>query len=428
MRKLKLKIPFTNRVLELRASTLSNPSKWAIDWFGGFQSKSGANVNEETALRVTAYLAAVKVISETVASLPLLTYQKLKEGGKARAPNHPMFTILHDIGNEEMTAYTMRETIQGHACNWGNGYAEIERDFNGNLIGLWPLLPDRTFPERNPTTKKIQYRTIIDNQQFVLPFEKVLHIPGFGFDGLVGYNPVLHAREAIGISLATEEFGARFFGDGANPSGIIEYPGKMKELAVQEFKKDAKANYGGLGNSHRLMVLEEGLKFHQTTIPPEVAQFLETRKFQIAEIARVFRVPLHMLAELDRSTNNNIEHQGIEFVTHTIRPWLVRWEQAIHMRLLTPAERRKGFFAEHLVDALLRGDTESRYNAYAVARQNGWYSVNDIRSKENENPVPGGDAYTMNGNMIPIDQAGTVPINKPGGGGGKTNDKKVLEP
>lgn len=363
-------------------------------------------MNEQSALRVTAYLAAVKIISETVASLPLIVYRRIQPRGKERAPDHPLYTVLHDQANSEMTAYQFRETLQGHILNWGNGYAEIERDGAGRVIGLWPLLPDRTWPERDQETQRLQYRTILpDGQQILLPSERVLHIPGFGFDGLVGYNPVKLAREAIGMALAAEQFGADFFGNGAKPSGIVEYPGRLSDEAYKRYKEEVQEAHGGLGKQHRLMVLEEGLKYHQVTIPPEEAQFLETRKFQVAEIARIFRVPPHMLGDLERATFSNIEHQSIEFVVHTIRPWLVRWEQAIRMKLLTPAERRE-FFAEFLVDGLLRGDIESRYNAYAVGRQNGWLSANDIREMENMNPVPGGDVYMVNGNMVPIDQAG----------------------
>lgn len=407
MRELKIRIPFTNRFLNIETSTLSNPSRWLVDWLGGGSTaKSGVVVNEQTALQVTAYLAAVKIISETVASLPLFVYKRLETGGKARAPDHPVYEVLHNQANSEMTAYQFRETLQGHICNWGNGYAEIERDGAGRVRGLWPLLPDRTWPERDPNTKKIRYRTTLPNgEQVLLPFENVLHIPGFGFDGLVGYNPVRLAREAIGMSLATEEFGAKFFGQGANPGGIIEYPRKLSDQAYERYKKDAHEEYSGLSNTKRLMILEEGLKYHQITIPPEEAQFLETRKFQVAEIARIFRVPPHKLGDLEKATFSNIEHQSIEFVVDTIRPWLVRWEQSGRMKLFTPSERRV-FFAEHLVDGLLRGDIESRYNAYAVGRQNGWLSANDIREMENMNPISGGDVYLVNGNMTPADQAG----------------------
>lgn len=402
---MKIKIPFTDKFLNLETSSLRNPKQWLVDWFnGGSASKSGATVNERTALQVTAFLAGVKILAESVASLPLITYQKLEPRGKARAPNHPVYEVLHDIANEEMPAFQLRETIQGHAVNWGNGYAEIQRDGGGRVRGLWPLLPDRTWPERDPKTQKLRYRTtLMTGEQVILPFENVLHIPGFGFDGIVGYNPVILAKEAIGLSLATEEFGANFFGQGATPSGIVEYPDKLKEEAYQRYKKDVRTAHEGLSKSHRLMILEQGLKYHQVTIPPEAAQFLETRKFQVTEIARMLRIPPHMLAEMDKATFSNIEQQSLDFVVNSLRAWLVRWEQMIKMKLFTRADRAKGFFSEHLVDGLLRGDIKSRYEAYAIARQNGWYSVNDIREKENENPVAGGDTYSMNGSFIPID-------------------------
>jgi len=390
----------------LNITTLSNPDRWLVEELGGGKAKSGVVVNEQSALRVTAYLAAVKIISETVASLPLIVYRRLQPRGKERAPDHPLYTVLHDQANSEMTAYQFRETLQGHICNWGNGYAEIERDGAGRVIGLWPLLPDRTWPERDPVTQRIRYRTTLpDGDQVILPYERVLHIPGFGYDGLVGHNPVRLAREAIGMALATEEFGASFFGQGATPSGVVEYPNTLSDEAYERYVKSVREAYEGLSKAHRLMILEQGLTFKQITIPPEEAQFLETRKFQVSEIARIFRVPPHMLGDLERATFSNIEHQSIEFVVHTIRPWLVRWEQAIRMKLLTPAERRE-FFAEFLVDGLLRGDIKSRYEAYAVGRQNGWLSANDIREMENMNPIPGGDVYMVNGNMMPVEQAG----------------------
>jgi len=395
--------------LELRSS-LSNPDQAFREWAaGGENANSGVSVNEQSALRVTAYLAAVKIISETLASLPLNVYRKLETGGKARATEHPAYEVLHNQANDEMTAYQFKETIQGHICNWGNGYAEIERNGAGRIVALWPLLPDRTWPERG-RDNKIYYRTVVSktNQQVILPFDKVLHIPGFGFDGLIGYNPVRLAREALGMALAAEEFGARFFGDGANVGGIVEYPGKLSDTAYERYKRQANEQAAGLKKSHRLWVLEEGLKYHRVGIPPEEAQFLETRKFQIAEIARMFRVPLHMLAELDRSTNNNIEHQSIEFVVHTIRPWLVRWEQQLRMKLFTTAEKRSGFFAEFLVDGLLRGDAKSRNEALQIQRQNGIINADEWREIENMNPQPGGQGqkYLVNSAMVAVDQIG----------------------
>lgn len=419
MRTIKIKIPFTNYALNIRASNLTNPSKWLEDFFrGGRASKSGVHVSDESAMRVTAYLAAVKIISETIASLPLNIY--LDKGDKReRAPNHPLYEVLHDQANKEMTAYTFRETIMGHILNWGNGYAYIDRNGAGQVTALWPLLPDRTRPDRDEKGNLFYWTQLPNGEPKKLdPFD-VFHIPGFGFDGVVGYNPVVLAGEAIGLSIAAESFGASFFGNGANPSGIIEHPRSLSKDALESFKKDVRGKYEGLNSAHKLMILEEGLKYHQITIPPDAAQFLETRKFQIAEIARMFRVPLHMLQELDRSTNNNIEHQSIEFVVHTIRPWLVRIEQRIRMQLLSKRERKEGYYAGFVVEGLLRGDTKSRYEAYGVALDKGWMSANEVRKLENLNPYEGGDQY-----RVPLNTARVLPDGSTDSEVKKTNGKE----
>lgn len=409
--KTRIKIPFTNRVLEFKNSTLAEPERWLVDALGGQPTHAGVRVNETTAMQSAAVYACVRILAETIASLPFPVYERISTRGKARAPDHPLYSVLHDAANDEMTSFTLRETLMGHLSTWGNAYAEIERDNAGRIRALWPLRPDKTKPERNAVTKKLQYRTLLpDGTQAILPFDRVLHIPGLGYDGLVGYSPIAIARQAIGLSLATEEFGSRFFGEGAHPGGIIEYPGTLSDTAYERYKKDVQEKYGGLGKSHRLMVLEQGLKYTQVGIPPEDAQFLETRKFQLNEIARIFRVPPHMIGDLERATFSNVEQQSIDFVVHTIRPWLVRWEQSIKLKLFSVAEQRR-FFAEFVVDGLLRGDIKSRYEAYAVGRQNGWLSANDIREMENLNAIDGGDIYLVNGNMIPADQAGQ------GGGG-----------
>ncbi|SDX45301.1 phage portal protein, HK97 family [Marininema mesophilum] len=400
---------FVSGIWEKR-SGLSRPDRWLTEAMGGRPTSSGARVNEDTALRSTAVYAAVRVLSETIASLPLAVYQRMPGGGKDKAVNHPLYTILHDIANEEMTAMTLRETLQGHLALRGNGYAEIEYDKAGGIRALWPLRPDRVTPERLPSGK-LQYRLLLpDGQGVILPAERVLHIPGLSYDGLIGYSPIALAREAVGLSLATEEFGARFFGNGAQVSGVLEHPGRLGEEAQRNIRGSFEEAHSGLSRSHRLMILEEGMKYSRIGIPPEDAQFLETRKFQLTEIARIFRVPPHMLADLSQATFSNIEHQSIEFVTHTIRPWLVRWEQAISMKLLSPVER-KSLFTEHKVDGLLRGDIKSRYEAYSIGRQNGWLSANDVRDLENMNPLPEdqGDMYLVPLNMVPADQVGQVP-------------------
>jgi HK97 family phage portal protein len=372
----------------------------------GSPSHAGVIVNESNAINYSAVYACVRVISETVASLPLHVYQRIPGGGKQRAPDHPLYDILHDLPNPEMTSFTLRETMMSYLLLWGNAYAEIEWGSDGFIRALWPIPPHCIQVERNER-QQIQYRVSFpDGTQRILPEARILHIPGLSFDGLQGISPIRAARQAIGLGLAAEEFGARFFGNGTHLGGILKHPGKLSDQAHKHLKESINEAYTGLGKSHRLMLLEEGMELEKIGIPPEDAQFLETRKFQVAEIARIFRVPLHMIGDLERATFSNIEHQSIEFVVHTIRPWLVRWEQAMKWKLFLPTERRS-FFAEFVVDGLLRGDIKSRYEAYAIARQNGWMSADDIREMENMNPLPGGQGqiYLVNGNMIPVDQA-----------------------
>lgn len=380
--------------LEKRSGiTLTSPE--AIELFGVEKSAAGRSVTPNTAMQASAVFACVRVIAESIASLPLFVYRATKEG-KEKAYDHPAFYVLHDLANEEMTSFTFRETMMTHLLLWGNAYAEIEYDRMGNVKGLWPLRPDNVFPERDPQGK-LQYRVLLpDRTGAILPKERVLHIPGLSFDGIVGMSPIAMAREAIGLSLAAEEFGARFFGNGAKPGGVLEHPGKLSKEAVERLRDSWNKMHQGLTNQHRIAILEEGMTYKQIGIPPEDAQFLQTRKFQLEEIARIFRVPLHLIQDLEHATFSNIEHQSIDFVVHTIRPWVVRWEQALNWKLFGTSTK---FFAEFNVDGLLRGDIKSRYEAYAIARQWGFMSVNEIRSLENLNKVPNGDIYLQPLNM-----------------------------
>lgn len=361
-------------------------------------------------MTVSAVYSAVRRISESIGSLPLHVYKRLDGGGKAKATDHPLYAILHDMPNPEMTSMVFRETLMTHLLLWGNAYAMIEFNKRGQVIALWPLAPYRVQPYRDLYTWQIYYTVMLPGGQVkTLQADEMLHIPGLGFNGLVGHSPIHMARESIGIALATEEFGARFFSNGANVGGVARHPGKLSEQGSKNLRASINDVYGGLGKSHKVMLLEEGMEFEKVAIPPNDAQFLETRKFQVTEIARWFNIQPHMIADMENATFSNIEQQSLEFVVHTIRPWLVRWEQAIYQKLLLPQERTK-YFAEFLVDGLLRGDIKSRYDAYAVARQNGWLSANDIRENENMNPITGGDVYLVNGNMIPAEKAGTISI------------------
>lgn len=379
-------------------------------WFGSTyhflfgSTNSGKMVNESTAMQTTAVYACVRILAETVASLPLYTYVNT-ESGKEKARGHPLYTLLSDAPNSEMTSFVFRETLMGHLLLWGNSYAQIIRDGRGKVLALYPLLPDKMEVKRNENGE-IYYSYHSDGKDHHLRNTDVLHIPGLGFDGLIGYSPIAMAKNAIGMALATEEYGAKFFANGANPGGVLEHPGVVKD--PKRVRDSWNQVYQGTSNAHRVAVLEEGMKFSPIGIPPEQAQFLETRKYQTEEICRIFRVPPHLVGDLERATFSNIEHQSISFVVHTIRPWLVRIEQSINKALFTEKEREK-YFVSFVVDGLLRGDYESRMKGYSIGIQNGFMSPNDVRSLENMNPISdkeGGNIYMVNGNMLKLKDIG----------------------
>ena len=313
-----------------------------------------------------------------------------------------------------MTAFSFRETLMTHLLLWGNGYAQIVRNQRGEVIALYPLMPDRMTVDRDSrgciyyeyTRSDSDVKSLGRKSSVILSPEDVFHIPGLGFDGLVGYSPIAMAKQAIGMGLACDEYGAAFYQNGAQPGGVLEHPGVVKD--PKRVRDSWNAIYQGSKNAHRIAVLEEGMSYKPISISPEQAQFLETRKFQIDEIARIFRVPPHMVGDLDKSSFSNIEQQSLEFVKYTLSPWITRWEQTIHRSLLLPSEKPR-YFARFNVEGLLRGDYQSRMNGYAVGRQNGWMSANDIRELENLDRIPteaGGDLYLINGNMTKLEDAG----------------------
>lgn len=414
------------RVLEKRQSPENpqTPLSEAVDWLfaalGGVRTESGVAVSEFTALQFPPVWAAVRAIAETVASVPLITYRRLPRG-KERALNHPNYSLLHDQPNPEMTSMQFRELMMGHVLTWGNAFAEIERDAGERVRALWPLLPDRTSAERVNGAKR--YRTRLpDGREIMLSSARVLHIPGLGFDGLMGYSPIAYHRQTIGLGKAAELFGSLFFGQGANSRFIMRHPNTLTKEAYDRLKDSISQQSEGLSRAHRTMILEEGMQIDKLTIPPEDAQFLQTRKFQVTDIARIYRIPPHMIGDLERATFSNVEQQAIDFVVHTIRPWLVRAEMIYKVSLFgmnTP------FFAEHLVDGLLRGDIASRFQAYNVGIQSGFLTRNEVREKENMNPIQGLDEPLVPLNMIsatipspaPSDNSDTTPRALPSGNG-----------
>ena len=376
-------------------------------------STSGKAVTERSAMQMTAVYSCVRILAEAIAGLPLHLYRYTPDGSKVKAVDHPLYLLLHDEPNPEMSSFVFRETLMTHLLLWGNAYAQIIRNGKGEVIALYPLMPNRMSVDRDEHgqlyyiyTRASDEAKTMTGMTVLLPPSDVLHIPGLGFDGLVGYSPIAMAKNAIGLAIATEEYGAKFFANGAAPSGVLEHPGTIKDPS--RVREAWMSQFGGSANSGKVAVLEEGMKYTPISISPEQAQFLETRKFQINEIARIFRIPPHMVGDLEKSSFSNIEQQSLEFVKYTLDPWVIRWEQSIQRALLRPEEKKR-YFAKFNVEGLLRGDYQSRMNGYAVARQNGWMSANDIRELENLDRIPaeaGGDLYLVNGNMLPMQHAG----------------------
>ena len=403
-------------------------------YMGG--TSSGKAVTERSAMQMTAVYSCVRILAEAIAGLPLHLYRYTKDGGKEKAIDHPLYLLLHDEPNPEMSSFVFRETLMTHLLLWGNAYAQIVRNGRNEVVALYPLMPNKMTVDRNENGHLYYtyYRggdEAIKNKEYavVLKPSDVLHIPGLGFDGLVGYSPIAMAKNAIGMAIACEEYGAKFFANGAAPGGVLEHPGTIKD--PQRVRESWQSTFGGSGNANKIAVLEEGMKYTPIGISPEQAQFLETRKFQINEIARIFRVPPHLVGDLEKSSFSNIEQQSLEFVKYTLDPWVVRWEQSIMRSLLLP-EEKPDYFVKFNVEGLLRGDYQSRMNGYAIARQNGWMSANDIRELENLDRIPtedGGDLYLINGNMLPMASAGAF-ANTNTNNDGKEDpdeDEEVLE-
>jgi HK97 family phage portal protein len=378
------------------------PAQWLIDYFtGGSESASGVRVNEQSALKYTPFWAATRIISGTVGSLPFKTYETRDDGGKNPIKTHPVYKLLHDRPNDYMDALTFLETRQAHVLTHGNGYAEIQRDGGGRPIALWPLLP-------NTVSRKIYknlvpyYEVRLPNGELAfLPDYDVLHIKGLGFDGYTGYNVVQYHKDAIGYGIAVKDYGARFFANDASPGGVLEHPAAMSQAAYDRLKASWLEKHQGLKQSHRLQILEEGMKFAKTVIDPAQAQALEIQKYTVDDCSRIFNMPPHMLGSMEFSKYNNVEQLELEFIKRTMLYWFRKWESECNYKLFMPSEYGK-YFCEILYEGLLRGDIKTRFECYNIGRNIGVYSINDIRIKENMNPIgPAGDIYLEPLNMVP---------------------------
>jgi len=397
-------------------------------------STSGKAVTERSSMQMTAVYSCVRILAEAIAGLPLHLYRYKADGGKEKAIDLPLYHLLHDEPNPEMSSFVFRETLMTHLLLWGNAYAQIIRNGKGEIIALYPLMPNKMTVERDEHgnlyyeySHSSEEANTMKGNTVRLKTTDVLHIPGLGFDGLVGYSPIAMAKNAIGMAIACEEYGAKFFANGAAPGGVLEHPGVIKD--PQRVREAWQGQFGGSGNANKIAVLEEGMKYTPISISPEQAQFLETRKFQINEIARIFRVPPHMVGDLEKSSFSNIEQQSLEFVKYTLDPWVIRWEQSLSRILFTKDEKKELFFKFN-VEGLLRGDYQSRMSGYATARQNGWMSANDIRELENLDRIPaedGGDLYLINGSMLPLINAGAFANKQPNNKEETKNNEEVLE-
>jgi HK97 family phage portal protein len=398
------------RVKKVFNLSLSNPKAWNTSlWnLAGSTSVSGEVVTEETALTYSAVWNAVTLISGTIASLPL-HLMRTNGRSKERAVEQSVYPVLQTRYNPYMTAMAGRECLASHALTWGNGYAEIVTDEFGDIVALWPIAPNRCTPRM--VDDKLVYEITIPNsgEQVILPWERVLHVPGIGFDGFVGYSVIAMARKSIGLGMSMETFGSLYFGQGTHPGVVVKHPGKLDGSTHANLKQSLTDVYSGLGQSHRLMLLEDGMDMEKVGIPPEDSQFIESRAFQIPEVARWYNLPPHKLKDLTKSSFNNIEAEQSSFVTDSILPWLIRFEQNYQMQLLTKLQVKSGFYFKHVIEGLLRANAKDRAEFYKIMLNNGVFNINEVREKEDMNPVDGGDIHLVPMNMISLEYAGEPP-------------------
>ena len=366
-----------------------------VEWLSGPSSITGQRVSVDTAMQLSAVYACVRVKSEDLASLPLILYRRL-ERGKERAPEHSLYRILHDQANPQMTALQFRETMATHLELRGNAFANIERNSDGTVKWLWPLNPTRMDKPMLATDGRLLYRYWLPNgTQAILTQDEVFHLRGMSFDGVLGVSPIEAQRETMGNALAAMEYGTRFFANNANPSGVLQAKSRISEEAAKRLRNSWNDAHQGLSNAHRVAILEEGMEWKQISITPEDAQYLESKKYSRSEIAGIYRVPPHKIADLERSTFSNIEEQDIDYAKSTIRPMARRWEAQTNMSLLLPSEQSR-YLSEFLLDDLLRGKTLERFEAYQKAW---WMTGNEIRERENLNPIDGLDQPLLPVNM-----------------------------
>ena len=396
---------------------LRDPNWW-LSTFTGSSTASGVTVTADTAMRQPAVFSCVRVISEDVASLPIKVYGRKSDTERESISSHPVAKMLAFAPNGEMTPFTFKETMTAHVLLYGNAYAEIERNGAGDPIALWILLPENMKIEIVDGTVVYIYQSPRGSARFAS--ENIFHIKGLGHDGIIGYSPIAYARETIGISASMEKSGSAFFANSSRPSGILSHPAKLSEDAAKRLRQGWDGMYSGNVNVGKTAILEEGMKWAQLSIPHSDAQWLEARAYALQDICRIYRMPPHMVGDLSHATFSNIESQQISYMQQTLMPWLRRWEQEINKKLINTSNN--SIYAEFMAEEILRGNTPERFNAYKTARESGWLSVNEIRKRENLNPITGGDVYIQPLNYVDSEYANEVQVDD----GGTTSSRAWL--
>lgn len=374
--------------------------KYSEDFLNGedVPTSESSKVNTATAMSFSAVFACNRVLSETLASCPIFLYEKGDKGNRAQVTDAPEYGLLHYAPNAEMTPGQFKEFGMSNINLGGNLIAQKVFNMHGEILELRPITWDRVRIDIDKKSGRLLY--YIDGKQEPKTRDEILHIPGLTLDGYIGITPLTYAAMTVDIGVSQDKFEKNFYHNRASTSGIFQYPNELSDEGFQRLKKDIKKNYTGLSNAGVPMILEGGGQFKEITMKLTDAQFIESKRFRIEDVARIFRVPLHLIQDLTRSTNNNIEHQSLEFIVYTMLPWFKRWEENLNLQLLSNESKRKNRYFEFKIDSLLRGDAQTRATAYAQGRQWGWLSVNDIRRLENMNPIENGDRYLEPLNMV----------------------------
>jgi len=408
-----------SELIEHRKSSIDKPWQWpSLASYFGTPTAAGVKVNEQISLQLSVVYACVRLIATSIGMLPLSLHQDTGGGNSRIAIEKPLNKILLRMPNSEMTAYAFKQTMMANVLLWGNAYAEKIVNGAGEVVELWPLESSKMQVSLEKGKRKYLYK---DETEITFRSDQIFHLPGLSFNGLTGVSPINAMRNELGLGLALQDYGSKFFANGTHMGGALEHPGKLGEKARVHLKQDLDQSFAGSGNAGKTIILEEGMKFMKFGMPADDAQFIESRKFQLEEIARYFGIQLHMIQNLDKATNNNIEQQSIEFKTYALNPWAVTWEQEIYRSLLTLAEQNKNYYGKFNLNALMRGDYKSRMEGYRTGVQMGLYSLDEVRGLEDLNPIgedKGGDIHWVNSAMIPID--------KQMEGGGESGESAVI--